>query len=128
MTRVVHCKRERFDRYIGRNPNPEKGKFGNPFSHKRDSQALVVVSCVEVAMDYCGLWLEEGESFLESIQIEKGSDLFKTLMEKRRVILECLHELDGKVLGCWCKVKPTDVCHGDIYVKMLSEKHSAGKK
>lgn len=27
-----------------------------------------------------------------------------------------LLELDGKVLGCWCKPRP---CHGDVYVKII---------
>jgi len=31
-----------------------------------------------------------------------------------------LEELDGKVLGCWCKDDP---CHGDILVKLLNEKN-----
>ena len=30
-----------------------------------------------------------------------------------------LDELDGKVLGCWCK--PTD-CHGDVLLKLIEEK------
>lgn len=120
--KVVHCKREKFDRYIGRNANPEKGKFGNPFSHKKDSLALVTVSRVEVAMDYFRLWLKQGESFLISVGIERGSDVFNRLVDKRKIILESLHELEGKTLGCWCKVKPTDLCHGDIYIQMLEKK------
>lgn len=119
--RVVHCKREKFDRYIGRNADPEKGKFGNPFSHKPDSMALIIVESVEKAMTYCRGWLKEGEPFLLSIGIAKDSDLFKTLMNKRKIILESLHELKGKTLGCWCKVKPTDFCHGDIYIELIGE-------
>lgn len=34
-------------------------------------------------------------------------------------LLSELHELEGKVLGCWCKPGP---CHGDVLVKLLAEK------
>lgn len=34
-------------------------------------------------------------------------------------LMDSLHELEGKVLGCWCKPKN---CHGDILVKLLNEK------
>lgn len=30
-----------------------------------------------------------------------------------------LNELEGKILGCWCKPEP---CHGDILIKLLKEK------
>ena len=29
-----------------------------------------------------------------------------------------LEELEGKVLGCWCKPKP---CHGDVLAKLAEE-------
>ena len=29
-----------------------------------------------------------------------------------------LHELEGKILGCWCAPKP---CHGDILVVLANE-------
>lgn len=31
-------------------------------------------------------------------------------------LLESLHELDGKVLGCWCAPK---ACHGDVLSKFV---------
>jgi hypothetical protein len=36
-------------------------------------------------------------------------------------LLACLCELKGKVLGCWCKYKPTTACHGDILVELVNE-------
>lgn len=33
-------------------------------------------------------------------------------------LMEALPELEGKVLGCWCK---PDACHGDVLVKLISE-------
>lgn len=34
-------------------------------------------------------------------------------------LLNSLHELEGKVLGCWCKPNP---CHGDVLVKLVNRK------
>lgn len=33
-------------------------------------------------------------------------------------LMNDLHELEGKVLGCWCKPK---ACHGDVLVELVSE-------
>tara|TARA_S200002703_G_C3693184_1_gene212852 strand:- start:171 stop:461 length:291 start_codon:yes stop_codon:yes gene_type:complete len=33
-------------------------------------------------------------------------------------LLHDLKELDGKVLGCWCKPKS---CHGDILIELLQQ-------
>jgi len=34
-------------------------------------------------------------------------------------LVESLKELDGMVLGCWCKPLP---CHGDILIEMVESK------
>lgn len=83
-TRVVHCKKEPYDIYIGR-----PGKWGNPFSIGPDTREQV---------------LEKFEAFLLS----------------RPDLLEQLSELEGKVLGCWCKPQ---ACHGDILVKYIGRKN-----
>lgn len=31
-------------------------------------------------------------------------------------LMDSLHELEGKILGCWCHPKP---CHGDVLVKLV---------
>lgn len=36
-------------------------------------------------------------------------------------LLACLHELRGKVLGCYCKPK---ACHGDVLAKLADEGYS----
>ena len=86
---VVHCKRERFDVYIGR-----PSKWGNPFTHLADrkTRAEFVVSSREEAVASYAKW------------ITSQPDL-----------LAALHELKGKVLGCWCAPKP---CHGDVLVEL----------
>ena len=35
-------------------------------------------------------------------------------------LMNSLHELGGKNLGCWCK---PGVCHGDVLVKLYNEMH-----
>ncbi|MDD4931452.1 MAG: DUF4326 domain-containing protein [Candidatus Colwellbacteria bacterium] len=38
-----------------------------------------------------------------------------------RNLMEDLPELKGKVLGCWCKKKGNEQCHGDVLVNLLNE-------
>lgn len=46
---------------------------------------------------------------------EKSLRLYRAYILKSGLI-NCIHELDGKVLGCWCK---PDACHGDILVDII---------
>lgn len=39
-------------------------------------------------------------------------------------LMDTLHELEGKVLGCWCKPK---ACHGDVLIRLV-EKHVQEKR
>ena len=77
-TRLVHCKKEKYDIYIGR-----PSLFGNPFSHKDNTMAEYKVSSVEEAIQKYEEWIQAQPELLDS-----------------------LDELDGKVLGCWCFPKP----------------------
>lgn len=94
--KVVHCKKEPYDVYIGR-----PSKWGNPFTHIQDGRTLAkyVVSSREEAVKSYQDWITTGE----------GSHLLKDL-----------HELKDKTLGCWCHPK---LCHGDI-LKNLIENES----
>lgn len=83
MTRVVHCRKEPYDIYIGR-----PSKWGNPFIIGRDGTREEV--------------------------IQKYEDWIKTQPN----LMAALGELDGKILGCWCKPKP---CHGDVLVSLVEE-------
>ena len=75
--RVVHCKKEAHDVYIGR-----PSKWGNPFSHMPGTKAMYQVSTREEAIQRYEEWL-------------------RTQPE----LMAALSELKGKVLGCWCKPK-----------------------
>jgi len=97
MTRVVHCKKESYDVYIGR-----PSKWGNPFTHLEGStQAKYFkpsrAEAIEAYRNY----------------ILKGDGIH---------LLNDLDELDGKVLGCWCKPKS---CHGDILVEIIQNMKQA---
>lgn len=89
MTKVVHCKKEKFDVYIGR-----PSKWGNPFTFKQETIAEFVVPKDEVLPRYAA-WLKQ--------QTE---------------LMEALYELKGKTLGCWCKpakgFQGKVLCHGQI--------------
>lgn len=78
MVRVVHCKKEKYDVYIGR-----PSKWGNPFSHKEDTVAEFKVGSREEALIKYKEWLMSQPELLKDLE-----------------------ELKGKTLGCWCKPLP----------------------
>ncbi len=90
--KVVHCKKEAYDVYIGR-----PSKWGNPFTHKTGT--LVKYKCAT-----------RGEA------VEKYRDWI--LHGDGRHLLKDLHELKGKVLGCWCA--PLS-CHGDVLAELVEK-------
>lgn len=92
MTKVVHCKEESYDIYIGR-----PSKWGNPFSDKPSKYETILVNNVHDAIIFY-------ETYLHT-QIHLGY-----------IKEEELLELDGKILGCWCYPKP---CHGDIIIEAI---------
>lgn len=96
--KVVHCKIEPYDVYIGRGI----GSFwGNPYSHKEGTLAKYKVDTVEEAI------AKYREYVLSSPKM-----------------LDRLCELKGKVLGCWCKTKknPNAPCHGDVLIELVNER------
>lgn len=94
--RVVHCKREPYDVYIGRGRCPNTGrpgKWGNPFSEKLHGRA----KCIEMYED----WLDG------KINIGQQPPTKEAI---RR-------ELKNEVLGCWCSPK---ACHGDVLARIAN--------
>lgn len=47
--------------------------------------------------------------------LQKSLELFEEYISKNIDLMNNLHELDGKILGCWCK---PEQCHGDILIKL----------
>lgn len=93
MTRVVHCRKEAFDVYIGRAfmefPCSE---FGNPFHIRLGYGRKEVIAEFEI---YARMRMRQDPVF-------------------RQAVLD----LKGKVLGCWCKPK---ACHGDVLARLAEE-------
>lgn len=87
--KVVNVREESFDIFIGR-----PSKWGNPFSHKEKSNSK---------------WKTSNRK--ESIQKHKEWIL------SQPDLLNDLHEIRGKTLGCWCKPKS---CHGDFLVELCN--------
>ena len=92
MPEVVHCKKSKYDVYIGR-----PSKWGNPFTHINDGKTMAkfVVGSRNEAIERYREWITEGEG---------------------KPLLNDLNELKGKKLGCWCKPKS---CHGDVLVELV---------
>ena len=42
--------------------------------------------------------------------------LYKEYILTKKDLINSLHELEGKTLGCWCK---PDACHGDILIELF---------
>lgn len=87
---------EKYDIYIGRG-----SKWGNPFSHLKNSSAPYPVDTREDAIRAYENWL----------------------LEQPELVAAAKKELKGKVLGCWCK--PLD-CHGDILLRIANEEENGG--
>lgn len=83
--------------YIGRKRSGPH--YGNPFSHLNgDNLASVIVGSREMAVQAFEDWLE-GRAW-RSIE-----------PERRLWIIERIHTLKGKILGCYCD---PELCHGTV--------------
>lgn len=88
--KVVHCKKEPYDLYIGR-----PSKWGNPFTHIKDKKT-------------------KAEFIVDSR--DEAIAKYREWISTQPVLLKSLHELKGKVLGCWCKPQ---ACHGDVLNELV---------
>ncbi len=89
-TTVVNSRVNRFDVYIGRG-----SKWGNPFSHVRESTAAWIVSSRAEAVAKHREWI----------------------MAQKRLLAD-LHELKGKILGCPGCNPDVQLCHGHILAEL----------
>ena len=90
MCKIVHCRKDEYDILIDRTT-----KWGNPFSHKDSTLAKYKVASRKEAISNYREWITKGDG---------------------KHLLNDLHELKGKTLGCWCKPKS---CHGDILSELV---------
>lgn len=91
MSLVVHCKKARYDVYIGR-----PSIWGNPFSHKEGTLAQFRVATREQAIAKYEEWIRARPDMVA---------LAKSVLK-------------AKVLACWCKPLP---CHGDVLARIANE-------
>lgn len=98
MCKVVHCKKDKFDVYIGR-----PSKWGNPYSHKDDTIAEFKVDTVDEAINKYEEYLLNNDE-----------------------LMKCLPELKYKTLGCWCV--PKHKCHGHILKKYVDRLEDLDKR
>ena len=90
-TRVVNKRFQKYDVYIGRG-----SKWGNPYTHiKGKTKAQFLVGSREEAVEKYEEWIRQQPNLLNS-----------------------LHELKGKRLGCFCV---PHLCHGDVLVELIEE-------
>lgn len=101
VTRVVNINKEPYDVYIGR-----PSKWGNPYTHIKDKETLA-----------CYIVNTREEAIVKYVEH----------IAARPDLLNSLHELEGKVLGCHCKPKS---CHGDhlLYLIMQQKLNNYFKK
>lgn len=90
MTTVVNLRTAKYDVYIGRAGKGQDGYFGNQFPIGPMTRGEVIN--------------EFRKTFYLRLQCDPEF--------KRRV-----HELKGKVLGCFCKPQ---ACHGDVIAEYLN--------
>lgn len=92
MSKIVNINsNEPYDVYIGRGT-----KWGNPFTHRGGTSAIVKVSSREEAIE-----------------------CYKNYIEATPVLLQAAKkELKGKTLGCHCVPLP---CHGEVLLKIANE-------
>ena len=87
--KLVHCKKEAFDIYIGRkNGKLEQSKWANPY--------IVGI---------------HGNR-------EKVIQKYSLYIRKVPELMNSLHELNGKTLGCWCAPL---ACHGSILIELFNK-------
>lgn len=91
--RRVHHKKEDYDILVDRS-----SKWGSPFSYKLNTKAKYKVNSRKESIDAHREWLLNGEG---------------------KYLLNDLHELKGKILGCWCNEKQS--CHADILVLLVND-------
>ncbi len=93
--RVVNVRTtEAYDVYVGRGRDPRTGiisPWGNPYSHLDGTMARYRVKTRDDAIRS-----------------------FEEMLDRSPQLLERLHELKGKTLGCWCAPLP---CHADVLVR-----------
>lgn len=92
-TRVVNIRSSQYDIYIGRAGRGQDGYFGNPFKLVCDTPESRIII------------------------LNKYKEYFDCKIANDPIFKDKIHQLKGKVLGCFCKPY---ACHGDIIANYLN--------
>lgn len=108
-TIVVHVNDPRF------RDNPEAVYIGRkcPRAHDERARRGSVIWQNKHRASRCGS--------AERAIAEYAADIRYNLKYYRQAWVAYLMDLDGKVLGCWCKKRGDEPCHGDVLVKLIEE-------
>lgn len=93
ITKLVNMKNDPYDVYIGRG-----SKWGCPFTIIKDRPTLA-------------------KEIVDSK--EEALTKYKEYVLENQELMDSLHELEGKTLGCFCK---PEKCHGDVLLELLAQK------
>ena len=69
---------------------------------------------------YIGRGSKWGNPFVLLNEDERNEviEKYEEYIRGRKDLMDSLYELDGKVLGCYCKPRK---CHGDVLIKLRKE-------
>ncbi len=98
----VHCKKAKFDIYAGRPAAGQPWNWGNPFEIGRDGNRQEVINKFKI-------WLTTGENYGNINATE----------ERRQWMLNNLHFLVNKTLGCFCNADQD--CHVDVLIELATQ-------
>ena len=97
ITKLVNMKNEPYDIYIGRG-----SKWGCPYTIIKDRPTLA-------------------KEIVDSK--DEALSKYKEYVLASPELMDSLHELEGKTLGCFCK---PEKCHGDILLELITKKKLQG--
>jgi hypothetical protein len=117
--------------YIGRPRHKTNEHYGNPFSHKKGTKAMVMVRDRDEAVQLFDYWLSlPFNSFVDKIdvnlQVPGWFDKLKSEEDRRQWILSQIPILANRIkktkkdlfLACWCSPK---ACHGDVLASKVND-------
>ena len=85
------------------------------------ADAMVVNRRTEEFVVYIGRGSKWGNPFAIDVDMSRDQVIlaYAEWIVEQDHLMEALHELQGKRLGCWCKPL---ACHGDVLVRLVEKK------
>ena len=75
------------------------------------------------------LWFKDISQLQKFIINDKDEDyltVYERCVRSTPELWNNIHNLENKVLGCWCK--PSEPCHADVLIKLFKEKNNEGQQ